>query len=178
MIRHRLFLHGDFSSENYSKFSRKILRVLDLVRDEKQEMGIQAPKRRIVIDLTSDGGDLYSALACASLIRNAGKQIPVSIIARGMIASASVVVLASGTTRSIAKESWVMLHESSMSEYSGNLSEITIEAKHLENLEKQFSEILAERTKVDYNKWRELHKGVTYLSSKDCLELGLVDKII
>lgn len=135
--------------------------------------------RSIIIDLHSEGGDLYAGLAYATLIRQAQENgIEVRIIVRGIAASAAVLLLAYGSERYMYKEAWVMLHETSTEQLEGNLTEIAQEYKQIERLEKQFSQLLANTTKTKYNDWRQLHKGVTYLSADECLKLGLVDKIL
>lgn len=136
-------------------------------------------QRTIIIDLHSEGGDLYAALAYSTLIRQAlGMNIEVRIIVRGIVASAAVLILAYASQRYMFNEAWAMLHETSTEALEGNLTEIAQEHKQLEALEKQFSELLANNTKTSYSKWRQLHKGVTYLSAQECLKLGLIDKIL
>lgn len=129
----------------------------------------------VIVELSSEGGIAYDALAFCGRIRNSPCDIIIK--AYGLIASAAVIILAAGDQRLMAKEAWVMVHEDS-DKLKGNVVELEKQSKHLRRLENQWCELLADLTKTPAVKWGQLHKATTYLNSKECLDLDLVDKII
>lgn len=148
--------------ESFKKFSKKIAN-----RHEKVDS--------ITIELSSPGGDSYAALAYASLIRE--MHLDVCIQAYGLVASAAVLVLASGNTRFMSREAWVMVHENSGT-LEGNVLELEREAGQLRRLELQWANILEELTGTKASIWTAMHKETTYLNAEQCLALGLIDRII
>jgi ATP-dependent Clp protease protease subunit len=159
----RIILSGEIDSDKYYAFSTEL---------NELESGTSS----ITLELSSDGGDAYYALAIAGRIRNSSCDI--IIHGYGLIASAAVLILASGDFRYLAKEAWVMVHEDSISEYEGTVSEMEKTAVHYRRLEEQWVELLAERTTANKVTWTDLHKAEKYLTAPECLKLGLADKLI
>lgn len=156
-----LRLIGELTPELYQSFS-----------EEFDEALLDEP---LYIELNSEGGDVHVALAITSKIRRwPGK---VHITAYGNVASAAVLILASGTNRSMAKEAWVMVHEDGC-EFEGRVTKLERHAKHQRRMEDQWNALLAERTKASAEVWAQLHKESTYLNPEQCLELGLIDEIV
>lgn len=173
-MRHIINIHGEITEDSYKRFKKQVNHIYKLKVEEPDQ------DREVSIDLMSDGGCLYSALAyCATIRCLKDSGVSVIIKAKGMVASSAVLILSYGSERIMMKESWVMLHESTLEGLEGDdLTKITQETKHLETLEKQYAELLASNSKTSYDTWRQLNKGVTYLSASQCLELGLVDRIL
>jgi ATP-dependent Clp endopeptidase proteolytic subunit ClpP len=143
--------------------------------DEMDLLEARSSTERIEIELSSGGGSAYDALAFYSRIRMS--PCPVRILAFGLVASAAVLVLGAGDVRVMFRESWVMVHEDS-SKLNGHVYELERQSAHMRRLENQWNELLAKHTLVDAETWAGLHRATTYLSAAECLELGLIDKII
>lgn len=162
--RKRLFIVGEISFESYKEFAA--------------ELGEAESERctQVDVELFSDGGDAHAALAFFSRIK--GSSCEVRIIALGNVASAAVLILASGDYRVMTKEAWVMVHEEQC-ELPGSVSDLERETKQLRRLEDQWSDLLHKYTKTTHpGVWSEMHKQTTYLDADECLELGLVDEVI
>jgi ATP-dependent protease ClpP protease subunit len=131
----------------------------------------------IEIELTSDGGDALVALAFYDkILQTKHKTI---IVARGLVASAAVIILAAGDTRKMASSAWVMVHEDNPVFNEGaKVTEIEKEAKHARRLEDQWNSLMAEQTDIPAERWAMLHKNETYLTAAECLSLGLIEEII
>lgn len=163
-----LYIAGEISTESFHKFSKKLhLLELELEDTEKRET--------IDIELISEGGDAYAALAYASRIRNSPAYI--RITAHGLVASAAVLILASGDYRQIASEAWFMVHEDS-GEITGDATYIEKMGSHMRNMENQWAKLLADKSKASAILWASLHKETKYLTAQQCLNMGVVDKII
>ena len=50
--------------------------------------------------------------------------------------------------------------------------------EHLKDLQKDINVLLASVTKKDRDFWEDIQRNDTYLSAEQCLEYGLVDRII
>lgn len=157
-----IYITGEITQKSFRSFANKLL---------------THGHYKVNILLNSDGGDAYAALAYFDLIKNSQKTI--FITATGLVASAAVLILAAGQHRHMTTNSWVMVHEDSVAVEEGmNVSQIERDAAHSRRLETQWSEILSSVTNTTVDKWNELHKAETYLNAKECLELGLIDKIV
>jgi ATP-dependent Clp protease, protease subunit len=154
---------GTIDEVAYKTFSEE-LRALEL-----------ASSLPITIELSSAGGVAYDALAFSGRMRNSPCDLVVK--AYGYIASAAVLVLASGDKRYLAKEAWVMVHEDS-GKIKGDVVTMEREVKHYRRMENQWATLLASLTDISADVWADLHKNTTYLCAGECLKLGLVDKLI
>lgn len=159
----RLQVCGDINDEAFEKFSNELYEL---------ECDSLDP---VVVELNSPGGESYAALAFSARIRLSA--CPITIVVYGRVESAAVMVLASGKTRLMSKEAWVMVHEDS-GKVRGEVHEMEREVGQLRKMEDQWAKLLSEKCKGTVAFWSELHRKTTYLSAKECLELGLVDKVI
>ncbi len=155
----------DLSMETFKVFSE------DLRRIALEDPG----KSPVNLQVFSNGGSVYAALAYAAAIRRSSK--PIYTYAYGLVASSAVLLLASGSKRYMTKEAWVMVHESS-DKLKGNMSALEKDVAQLRLLEIQWCELLEELTSTKKEVWAALHKENAYLNAKQCLDLGLVDEII
>lgn len=129
--------------------------------------------QNIEIELHSEGGFAYNALAIVGRMRQSKCKILVTGYAQ--VASAAVVILAAGNYRRLSKESFVQVHEDA-GEMEGSVSEMEKNIKQFRNDEARWNKTMNELT--GNSVWEELHKRDTYLTPEQCLELNLVDEII
>ena len=162
-MKRELYIVGDISYENYATFAEE----LSLLEQDN--------KKPIVVHLTSEGGDPYASLAYAERIRLSPCDI--RVVGLGYVASAAVLILASGDWRVLSRESWVMLHEE-FSKLSGSVSAKEVEIQQERALEGQCYRLLGEKTMEVAAHWQSLHKQTTYIGSNRALLLGLIDEII
>jgi ATP-dependent Clp protease protease subunit len=161
----------------------RIIRVTDITMDAyslfSQEMDEyehdEDSDENIIVELSSHGGDAYAALAFASRIRLSGCEV--RVVGMGLVASAAVLVLASGHVRVITAEAWVMVHEDS-DKLKGSVTDVEREATHMRALEVQWDQLLEKYTKTPAAEWDKLHRQTTYLTAQQCLKLGLVDEVL
>ena len=130
----------------------------------------------ITMDLTTFGGDIYGMFATIDVIQEA--LVPINIVGRGPVMSAGAWILACGTgERVLAKNSIVMLHEISTL-LKGTSKDIYKEVDHIKFLQNRMYAQLEEFTNKDAAYWEEHTKTNLYLTSEECVELGLVDRIM
>lgn len=136
---------------------------------------IESTTGSIEIELCSEGGDVYAALAYAAKIMKCKHQV--IITGYGLVASAAVLILAAGHERVLAEDTWVMVHEDEGG-VEANVSFMEAHIKHMRRLENQWTDLMAFLTTTTKAKWDELHKNTTYLTPEECLQLGLIEKIV
>ena len=125
--------------------------------------------------ISSYGGDVYAMLGTIDYINTLSVKVNTHCL--GACMSAAAVILACGTgTRTMTKNSTVMVHEGSAFE-AGKTSDVLKGADHLKKLQSNINRILGEVTNKDQEFWEEVSKQDTYLTSEECLEYGIVDEI-
>ena len=104
---------------------------------------------------------------------------PISTICVGMAASMASVLLASGDKgkRFILPNSEVMIHQP-LGGVSGQATEIKIVADRILFLRNKLNKLLSEKTGQDIKKIEKDTERDHYLTAKEALEYGLVDKIL
>ena len=134
------------------------------------------PNTDINLILSSYGGDVYSMLGIIDYFKSLS--VKVNTQCYGACMSAAAVILACGTgTRTMTKNSTVMVHEGSAFE-SGKTSDVLKGADHLKKLQSNINRIMAEVTNKDQDFWDKVSQHDTYLTAEECLDYGIVDEII
>lgn len=159
----RIQIIGSIDEENYKKFSEALYEL----EQESDEV--------VNVELSSEGGSAMDALAFVSRIRLSG--CPIHISAYGLVASAATLVLAAGDIREMTREAWVMVHEDH-GKSKGSVSDLEKAATHLRRMENQWNNLMESHTKVDAETWARFNKETMYLNPQQCLEMGLIDRIV
>lgn len=133
-------------------------------------------KRPIVLNVSSFGGDVYSMFGIHDYMRNF--PIAIDTICIGPAMSAAAFLLASGTgTRYITENSTVMFHQfSTMIE--GKTNSIANNVVHIKKLQERADDLLGRYTKKPKTFWQKETKEDLYLSAIECLQFGVIDKIV
>lgn len=159
-----IYLHGEINLEMFHKLSKKL------------DIAVTDPAVDIIdIELASEGGSSYEALAIYGKLRACSK--PTRVTAFGSCMSAATIVLAGATYRRCDSQTWIMVHDST------EASETTTEGKRrqymqMEREEQQWADILAFHSATPAETWRQLSKQTTFLTAREAFQLGLVDEIM
>lgn len=131
----------------------------------------------ISIYINSPGGSVTSGLAIYDTMNFIKSDV--STIGIGMCASMAAFLLSSGKKgkRYILPNTDVMIHEV-LGGSSGQATEIKIQADHILYLREKLNKILAKNTNQSIKKINHDTQRDHYLSSKEALNYGIVDKII
>lgn len=164
-LNRKIYISGEINNDLFIRFSRK----LALLEKESDD--------RVEIEIISEGGDSYTALAFFDRIYSSKCMITTK--AYGLVASAATLIFAAGDNRLIGKNAWLMVHEDSISGLDDKkVSEIEKDAKHSRIIENQWCTILEATTTTPFEIWEQLNKEEAYLSAAQCIELGIADAFI
>lgn len=163
MARRALKITGTIDNDSYRKFSFQ----LDAL--------IAKSHKPIEIELCSEGGDSYFGLAFYARIKTCG--CPVTIKAYGHVMSAATVILLAGNIRQMHGDCWFMIHDDDEDMDTRNTRVAINSAKHMDNLEIHWAEIMARHTDITVDMWREMSDKTTYLTALQCKKFGVIHEI-
>lgn len=135
-----------------------------------EDIKLKSPKDRVVILLSSSGGEVYSAFGIVDLIENFPK--PVDIIAVGHCMSAGMTILQAGTRRAATLNTHLLIH------FGTETHDTKDQQKHHNSLEAKMIEQFVNRTgksKRVVNKWISKE---SYFTAQEALAAGLIDEVL
>ncbi len=155
------------------EYLRRVIRTLD-----------GYPYEKVVLDLFSFGGSVFDSLAMASFlnkIESEGKIVEVQ--ARGLVASAGLVILVSGTHgyRYIDKHAMVMTHELSSFKFLSveTPSDKEAEAAIFRKIQDTINKYIVSRSKISEKELSEkIKKREFWMDAKEAVEWGFADGFI
>lgn len=155
------------------EYLRRVIRTLD-----------GYPYEKVVLDLFSFGGSVFDSLAMASFLNKIeaeGKIIEVQ--ARGLVASAGLVILVSGTPghRFIDKHSLVMFHELSTFKFlaTETTSDQEEQARIVRRIQNTINGYITSRSKIDPDELRNnIKKKELWLNAEEAIKYGFADKVL
>ena len=127
--------------------------------------------------INSPGGSITAGMAIYDTMNFIKSKV--STICIGMAASMAAFLLSSGEKdmRFILPNSEVMIHQP-LGGASGQATEIKIAAEHILKIKDKLNTILASNTNKDIKTIENDTERDNYLSAKEALEYGLIDKIL
>lgn len=131
----------------------------------------------ISIYINSPGGSITAGFAIYDTMNFIKSDV--STICIGMAASMAAFLLSSGTKekRFCLPNSEVMIHQP-LGGAQGQATEIKIAAERILRLKEKLNRILAENTKQNFEKIEKDTERDNFLTAKEALEYGLIDKIL
>ena len=137
----------------------------------------QDPDKDIDFYINSPGGSVSAGMAIYDTMQYI--KCDVSTICIGMAASMGAFLLAAGTKgkRYALPNSEIMIHQP-LGGTQGQATDILIHARHIEKTRNTLNTILAERTGQPIEKIELDTERDNFMSAKEALEYGLIDKVI
>lgn len=137
----------------------------------------QQSDKDITIHIASPGGSIYSGYQILDTMQFIKPEI--STVCMGMVASMATIIASSGTKgkRFILPHSRFLIHQP-LGSAKGQCSDIQIEAKEIQILKEELTQILAENSGQDYETIEKMCDRDTILTAKQAIEYGFVDNII
>ena len=137
----------------------------------------QQSDKDITIQIASPGGNIYSGYTILDSMIYISPDI--STVSMGMTASMATIIASSGTKgkRFILPHTRFLIHQP-LGGTKGQCSDIQIEAKEIQTLKEELTQILADNSGQDYDVIERMCDRDTILTAKQAVEYGFVDKII
>jgi ATP-dependent Clp protease, protease subunit len=135
------------------------------------------PDKDIHLYINSPGGSVYSGLAIYDVMQFIKSDVCTYCI--GMAASMGALLLTAGAhgKRYSLPHSRIMIHQP-LGGAKGQASDIEIQAKEILYLKERLNGILSEHSGKSIEQVRKDTDRDNYLSAKDAVEYGLIDKVI
>ena len=135
------------------------------------------PEKEIAIYINSPGGYLSAGLAIYDTMQYI--RCPITTICVGQAASMAAVLLAAGNPgkRFSLPHSRMMLHQP-LGAFSGQATDIDIEAREILTLKEQLTGILAQHTGQDPARIKQDTDRNFYMGAEQAREYGLIDEVI
>lgn len=131
--------------------------------------------KEIEITINSSGGSVFSGINIANQIANHPAHITVNV--SGVAASIASVIAVAADTVKMESNSMMMIHEV-WAPFMGNHSEMRKFADDLEKINTTvFNSYLNKNPDIDHALLKDMMAKETWLTSEECLELGLIDEI-
>ena len=138
----------------------------------------QSSEDPIKIYINSDGGDIVDLFAIYDVLQMV--KSPIQTVCVGRAYSSAALILASGTKgmRYISPTANIMIHHLQVESLNGSKTQVDIEIEQLERDNKIWLELLARHTGQTFSQINEDCANDKYMSPKEAVSYGIVDKII
>lgn len=177
-------LRLSYSFEEGVNFKDRVIRItgeiedrasFDMLDSALSELE-RASKSTITLRINSPGGSVYEALAMVGRIRNSRCHIVTE--GYGHVMSAATLILAAGDRRRMSRYCWAMAHQCSYM-IGGSHEEVKEEVAQAEREEDMWAGWMSELSNEDKAYWfTKVKKKNVYMTSDECLKVGMVDEII
>lgn len=178
--------HGERSFDIYSRLlNDRIIFLADEVNDATASLVVaqllyleaQDPDKDIDLYINSPGGSISAGMAIYDTMNFI--KCDVSTICIGMAASMGAFLLSAGTKgkRIALPNSEIMIHQP-LGGMQGQASDIKIHADHIIRIKEKMNRILAENTGKPYEQVCLDTDRDNFLTAKEALEYGIIDKVI
>lgn len=177
---------GERAYDIYSRLLKeRIIFVGDAITDDLANLVIaqllflesQDPKRDITMYINSPGGSVSDGLAIYDTMQYL--KCDVSTICVGMAASMAAVLLSGGKKgkRFSLPNSQILIHQV-MGGAEGQATDIKIKAEQILKLKDSLNKILAKHTGQDIKKIEKDADRDYYMSAKEAVSYGIIDKVL
>lgn len=137
----------------------------------------QDAKKDITLYVNSPGGQVTSTLAIYDTMQHV--QPNISTVCLGMAASGAAIILMGGTEkkRFALKHAEIMIHQP-LGGTEGQATDIAIHADHIIKMKNLLNELIAKHTGKKLEQVKNDTERDKFLTAKEALDYGLIDKII
>lgn len=166
-----IYFNNDITTETAFELNKEIRNVQIKIKTISVSLGIE--EQPIYLHLTTDGGNIHSALSIIDCISSL--TIPLYTVIDGYVASAGTLISIMGEKRYMTKNSYMLIHELRCG-YWGKMSNIEEEVLNLRKLMKHITNIYLKKTKIDKKEIKEILKKDINWNIKECIKYGLIDE--
>lgn len=133
------------------------------------------PKKDIVVNINSPGGDLFEGIAIYNLLRDHQGKVTTRTV--GLAASAASVIAMAGDEVQVARAGFMMIHNVWVMAI-GNKNDLRDAAVQLETFDDALASIYAARSGMEKSKVAKLMDKETWFSGDQAIEDGFADSLL
>lgn len=142
------------------------------IKDQLKAMG---DVDEIIVNINSNGGDVFSGVAIYNMLRRHNAHITINI--DGLAASIASVIAMAGDTVNMPGNAMMMVHNA-WTEIAGDSNTFKKQADSLERINSVvFNSYVDKNPDIDHALLRQYMDEETWFTAKDAKELGLIDNI-
>ena len=131
---------------------------------------------RVYLYLHTNGGDAYAGLSGMDHIRM--NPVPITTIVDGMVASAGSFLLLGAETRKCMPNSFVRIHQVSISGFEGKFVDFVDEFQNTNTLMDTMRNVYLSNTSMSKKRLEEILKKEIDMNAQTCVDEGLVHSIV
>jgi ATP-dependent protease ClpP protease subunit len=165
-----IYFNNDITSDTAFELNKELRKVQTQIKTISASLNLEP--QPIYLHLTTNGGDIYSALSIIDCIESL--TIPLYTVIDGFVASAGTLISIIGKKRYMTANSYMLIHQL-RSGYWGKMSDIEDEVSNLKKLMKHISKFYLNKTKIEKFELKEILKKDITWNLKECINYGLVD---
>lgn len=171
-----IYFYDDVNQDTALNLSKKIKSLSLKLQELELKYDLDQPPK-IYLHINSFGGCIFSAFNVVDTILQSS--VPVVTIIEGASASAATLISIAGHERWMGEYAYCLIHQLSSGTW-GKMMEIEDDFDNLKELTRRIKEHYRRFTKNKLKgaKLAKVLEHDIWWTSKDCLELGLIDKII
>ncbi|KAA8718814.1 Clp protease ClpP [Lactococcus garvieae subsp. garvieae] len=134
-----------------------------------------AQDEEIVLNVASNGGDVFAASEIYTVLKASGKTITVNI--QGIAASAASVIAMAGEVVNISPTAQIMIHKA-WTQLAGNADDLEHETQVLDGIDESIAMAYALKTGIPQPELLQLMSNETWLTAQDAVDKGFADNIM
>lgn len=170
----KIDIKGDIVSNEYGSFYD--FWGMDSVCPKKIQQALEADNdEEIILDVASNGGDVFAASEIYTMLRDSQKNIVVNI--QGLAASAASVIAMAGNTVRMSPTSQLMIHKASVSTV-GNSDDLEHESEVLNGIDESIAMAYELKTGMKQTDILQLMSNETWMNAKVAVDKGFADEIM
>ena len=170
----RIYYYGEIQRDGICQLCRELKQLESKMIKLKYDYQLNKCPN-IYIYIQSEGGDAFVGLNAMDTIRSC--KVPVVTVVDGYCASAATFLLLAGKERHMRSHAGILIHQL-RTEFWGKFVELKDEMKNSEKMMEIFKKIYIENSKIPTKTLNNLLEKELCLTADECLEYGLVDKIL
>ncbi|MCE5003207.1 head maturation protease, ClpP-related [Staphylococcus pseudoxylosus] len=142
------------------------------IKDQLKEM---SDEEEIIININSNGGDVFSGVAIYNMLRRHNAHITVNV--DGLAASIASVIAMAGDTINMPNNAVLMIHNA-WTNVTGDSNEFKKQADSLERINSVvFNSYVDKNPDIDHALLRQYMDEETWFTAKEAESIGLIDNI-
>lgn len=169
------FTHLYLDDDIYDESVNKLIQDIRTANKTVEVNGVFTAPKPILIHINSPGGNINSGKRLMTVF--AQSRVPIYTLVDGYSASAATFLSILSPNRLMTVESLCLIHQYWAFQY-GKREELLFNMAELEKTWDDIIDMYKKKTKIPYNELKELLKHDLWLTSKECLEKGIVDRVL